>query len=294
MTKTDQTSNTRLSEALTGPQEVPAVKGNIRQTRDIVQRQKKLRDILSRVLTGEVIPRVFEANGGAAKLNSVLDRNARDEFRACVLKGPLDACADFVQKRIDEGVSLRSMCLGLFTLTAQELGELWDADIISFAEVTIGLGRLHKLVHHFSALDADLKSAGVRHNIILASAPEEQHAFGVLLVSKIFEMEGWLVTGGPDLHTGADLVSLVHESWFDIIGLSASSKTLAQSLKQDIAKMRKASLNPDVFVIVGGAGFADAPELIEEIGADDVANNADDAILKARELLEARSDPEGL
>lgn len=294
MTKTDQSSNTIPSETLSGPQEAPAVNGDIRQARDIVQRQKKLRDILSRVLTGEVIPRVFEANGGAAKLNSVLDREARDEFRACVLKGPLDVCADFVQKRIDEGVSLRSMCLGLFTLTAQELGELWDADIISFAEVTIGLGRLHKLVHHFSSLDGELNSAGGRHNIILASAPEEQHAFGVLLVSKIFEMEGWLVTGGPDLHTGTDLVSLVRESWFDIIGLSASSKTLAESLKADIAKMRKASLNPDVFVIVGGAGFANDPGLIEAIGADDVAKNADDAILKAREMLEARSQAEGL
>lgn len=288
MSKIDQSSNNPSIRPVSGPQEAPTVKGDMRQTRDIIQRQKKLRDILSRVLTGEVIPRVFEANGGAAKLNSVLDSQAREEFRAFVLKGPLDACTDFVQKQIEDGVSLRSMCLGLFTLTAQELGEMWDADLISFAEVTIGLGRLHKLVHHFSTLDSALKLPGVRHNIILASAPEEQHAFGVLLVSKIFEMEGWLVTGGPDLHTGADLVSLVGESWFDIIGLTASSKALAQSLKADIAKMRQASLNPDVYVIVGGAGFAGDPDLLNDIGADDLAKDADDAIVKARGMLSAR------
>lgn len=258
------------------------------QTNCVEGRQQKLRKILNSVLTGDVLPKVFEASGGDTATKQRMERQTLDAFRHFVLEGDRGDCIEFVQGFIDSGTSLRSMCLGLFTVTAQELGELWDADTLSFAEVTMGLGRLHELVHHFSAVDISLKSPRTRHNILLASAPAEQHAFGVLLVSKIFEMEGWLVTGGPDLHTGEDLTALVSRSWFDIVGLSASTEDMAYSLSPEIEKIRAASLNPDVFVMVGGSGFASSAEAVRLFGADELAQDADDAILKARALLRDR------
>lgn len=255
------------------------------QSKSVIYRQKKLREILNRVLTGEVIPRVFEANGTPVAAKEGVDRQTIETFCNCILEGSDETCMEFVQARIDNGTSLRTLCLGLFTAAALELGEQWSADELSFAEVTIGLGKLHKLVHQFSNVDDSLKTPSARHNIILASAPAEQHAFGVLLVSKIFEMEGWLVTGGPDLHTGTDLTALVSKSWFDVVGLSASSQDLAYTLKPEIDALRAVSLNPDVLVMVGGNGFAGDTDTATLIGADDVAMDADEAIRKARALL---------
>lgn len=255
----------------------------------VFDRQQKFRKILKHVLTSEVIPRVFDASGGTSELpreiEARLSSNDIVEFRRLVLNGEHDACMKFVQTKIDNGLSLKALCLGLFTMTARELGELWLADELNFAEVTMGLGTLHILVHQFSATESSFKSVGARHNIILASAPSEQHAFGVLVVSKIFEMEGWLVTGGPEMHTGEDLTTLVGKTWFDIIGLTASTEDVAHGLKQEIENLRNASLNPDVFVIVGGNGFANHPSISQAIGADDFAIDADDAVIKAESLL---------
>jgi len=260
-----------------------------REEDSVADGQDKLRDILNTVLTGDVIPRVFEANIGAGPALSQIDDRSVKALAACLVEEPYEACVALIQQRLDEGTPFRTLCTGLFASTASTLGEMWDDDVVNFAEVTIGLGRLHKLVHHFSDLDASLKTPDVRHNIILASAPKEQHAFGVLLVSKIFEMEGWLVTGGPDLHTGANMTELVAESWFDIVGLSASTEELALSLEDDIAEIRAASLNPNVFIMVGGAGVAQAPAIARQIGADTFATNADQAIIKARTLLGRRA-----
>lgn len=259
--------------------------GSHGQKKSVVYRQKKLREILNRVLTGEVIPRVYEASGAPSAPQDGTDEKTVQAFCHCILEGDEGDSIAFVQQRIDAGASLRALCLGLFTVTALELGEMWSDDELSFAEVTIGLGRLHKLVHQFSALDSALHSPGARHNIILASAPAEQHAFGVLLVSKIFEMEGWLVTGGPDLRTGNDLTALISKSWFDVVGLSASSEGLAYTLRSAIETVRAVSLNPDVFVMVGGAGFSSGTVTAADIGADDLAKDADEAIKKARSLL---------
>lgn len=257
--------------------------------KSVSDHQDDLHRILQRVVAGEIIPRVYKAHGNDVPtpqdVAERIDEQTLALFQRLLLNGDNDACMAFVQAHIDSGVTARELCLGLFTDTARLLGEEWNNDALSFAEVTMGLGALHMLVHQMCASDEGLNVAGARHNIILASAPSEQHAFGVLLVSKIFEMEGWLVTGGPDLHTGAELTRLIGQSWFDAVGLTASSEELALSLKDDIKALRKNSLNKDVVVLVGGSGFAAHPEIYQDIGADELAMDADDAVVKTRALL---------
>ncbi|MEM6681037.1 MAG: cobalamin-dependent protein [Pseudomonadota bacterium] len=276
------------SDGASGSHEATSGGAADEQSQGVYKRQENLRTVLSDVLTGRIIPRIVEANTASPRRTANVDRAAFDAFITCVLEGTYDACCALVKAHLESGTSLRNLCMGLFTVAAETLGELWEDDQISFPEVTIALGRLHKLVHQFSTASGTLKSPVLRHHILLASASGEQHAFGLLLVSKIFEMEGWIVTGGPDTYTGVDVRALVNEGWFDIVGLSASSPDLARALKPEIKRIRAASLNPDVCIMVGGTGFAEDADLAQAIGADAHAVNADDAILKAQELLRAR------
>lgn len=288
-------SKTRVSEGREAElvENLPDMARSRNRDDSILERQRKFRTILKRVIRSEVIPRIYDVSGGPDELPPTLEAHLSDndlaEFKNLILAEDHKDCVQFVQAKIDNGLSLRSICLGLFTLTARSLGEDWLADDLSFVEVTTGLGTLHVLVHQFSARDRNVRFAGPRHNIILASAPSEQHAFGILIVSKIFEQEGWLVTGGPDTHTGADLTSLVGKTWFDIIGLTASSEQVARSLKDEVQRLRNVSLNPSVRIIVGGNGFANHPGIFLEIGADALAADADDAVLKAEAMLEELS-----
>ncbi len=257
--------------------------------RKIKSRQGEIRKVLQDIIRGEVLPRVFETSTLSIEnkyLNRrVVSNDVAVRFQTFILDQDIPACLELVQEQIASGFSLRELCMGLFSETARELGESWLRDELGFVEVSIGLGSLHIIVHKLAARDSDAISSDVRHNILLASLPEEQHQLGPLIVSKIFEMEGWLVTGGPDCHTGEHLNILASQTWFDVIGLTASTENLALALKSEIGDLRKVSLNRDVLVMVGGNGFANHPGISKDIGADGLADDADNAIAKATSLL---------
>lgn len=128
-------------------------------------------------------------------------------------------------------------------------------------------------------------------SIVLANAPSEQHAFGLSVVAKVFEFEGWTVSGGPHLQAGEQLEKLVSSNSFEVAGISATTPENARALSSKIENLRRASSNPRIVVIVGGGGFAEDPGLFREIGADDVAIDANDAVIKARALLASQSRP---
>ncbi len=269
-----------------------ATKGTV-SAEKVVDHEEQFQRTLRRILKNKVIPQIYAASSSNEVTSGALRSRLSDEefeiFRQLILNGEHEDCLDFVQAKIDKGVPLRKICLGLFTLAAQDLGERWLSDELSFAEVTMGLGKLHILVHRLSSGDNKTPGEGPVHNIILASSPSEQHAFGILVVSKIFELDGWFVSGGPDLRTGDELTKIVEKTWFDIIGLTASTEELAYGLTEEIRGLRACSVNPDVFVMVGGNGFANRPAIWREIGADEMASDAEDAMAKAQKLLDRRT-----
>jgi len=205
-------------------------------------------------------------------------------FQSLVLTGDYASCVEFIRSRIAGRVTFRRLCLGLMSNAARDLGEQWSRDELSFVDVTVALARLHLLLHDFSKSEP-AKLPRKPSSIILANAPTEQHAFGLSVVSKVFEFEGWSVSGGPYLQAGTALEKLVSRNCFDVAGISAATPENAKALEPRIAGLRKASSNPCIKVIVGGGGFAGNPELYRQIGADGVAVDANEAVLTARALL---------
>ena len=252
--------------------------------------------VIRNVLESQVVPqlaedRLADGSDAAGPVRTVsAGQQIRDNlnFQDIILNGRYSDAVDFVQVQLTRGVSFKSICLGLFTTVARILGELWVADEISFVDVTRGLGKLHALVHEFAEHDQRPNDVGDNTRIVLAKDALEQHAFGLLLVSEVFRMEGWQVTGGPSLVIGDELNRIIHESWFDVIGLSASTEERAFDLEDAIKSIRQASSNPEIAVLVGGHGFAERPEISESIGADDVAEDADIAVKKARHLTDKK------
>lgn len=250
-------------------------------------------------------PRIFERVRTRLKRFSVISevysppeqlssRNSQSNddktFQKLILTSDYDSCAAFIQRRIDGKTSFRRLCLELMSNAARDFGEQWSEDELSFSEVTIALARLHLLLHDFSK-NVHTKALPDLRSIVLANAPTEQHAFGLSVVSKVFEFEGWEVSGGPALSADGKLDELVSSNSFNVAGISAATPDNAKALQPKIAHLRRISANPDIAVIVGGGGFTDHPELFREIGADAVAIDADEAVIKARALLIDRSQP---
>ncbi len=244
--------------------------------------------VLTNLARFSVIPEIYQS------LEQDLKRRTLSEddkaFQSLVLSGTYASCVEFIQDRIDENVTFRRLCLGLMSNAARDFGEQWTRDELSFLEVTVALSRMQLLLHDFAKAERNRCEADPC-SIVLANAPTEQHAFGVSVVSKVFEFEGWTVSGGPNLQAGPELDELVSRKPFDVAGISAATPENAAALEPKIDSLRRASANPTIIVIVGGGGFSQDRELFRQIGADGCASDANEAVSKARNLVGPRSRP---
>ncbi|HSP24878.1 MAG TPA: cobalamin B12-binding domain-containing protein [Saliniramus sp.] len=255
-----------------------------------------LRQALESVVKSEVIPQLILAEKSALLTSHSAKAESRDAttaevdaFQVLIIHRNTSDCFEFVSALKNGGLSLRSIYLGLFAPVAQQLGTKWDNDELSFVDVTIALNRLQTLLHDFAEPTGQLDPLDAARRIVLASSPDEQHALGMLIVSELFRMKGWDVSGGPGLAVGTDLNSMVNDNWYGVVGLSAGTEERARQLKSEIDNIRRASRNQAISVLVGGPGFIEHPEISMSIGADGVAGDADDAVSKAQGMIDGKS-----
>jgi MerR family transcriptional regulator, light-induced transcriptional regulator len=256
-----------------------------------------LRQALESVVKSEVIPQLILAEKGALltshprKVESRAATTAEvDAFQVLIIHRNTSDCFEFVSALRNGGLSLRSIYLGLFAPVAQQLGSKWDNDELDFVDVTIALSKLQTLLHDFAEPTDHFGPLDAARRIVLASSPDEQHALGMLIVSELFRMKGWDVSGGPGLAVGSDLNSMVNDNWYGVVGLSAGTEERAHQLKNEIDSIRRASRNQSISVLVGGPGFSEHPEISMSIGADGVAGDADEAVSKAQGMIDAKQD----
>lgn len=249
---------------------------------------------LASVVEAEIIPRLMLAHRADPRAaRQVVLPNAQQiaEFASLVLSPDCDDVEDRIIALIDDGLALDSLLLDLLAPTARHLGVLWEDDLCDFAELTIAMGRLQRIMHDLTARFRSEPAPDPHgRSIFLMACPGETHSFGLSLIERFFRDAGWDVTSAAhDPH--ADTVRIVRSGWFDVIGLSLGSETLLPTLTRTVADLRRASRNPSVRVMVGGPIFTDNPGHSALVGADATAGDARLAITIAESLLDPRARP---
>jgi methanogenic corrinoid protein MtbC1 len=201
----------------------------------------------------------------------------------------LDSELSFLSAHVEEiraqGVALDSIYLDLMAPAARELGRLWEEDLADFAVVAIALSRLQSLLHEIgSTAQPDLNPSDHAKRVLLAPLPGEQHTFGLAIVMDFFWRAGWDVSGGP-IATEHELLRLVRDNWFDVVGLSLGSEKWLSETTAEIRLIRRESRNPAVGILVGGPVFSGHPERVALVGADGWADDARAAPQRAEILL---------
>ena len=211
-----------------------------------------------------------------------------DRFVRASLSDDEDACPRFISGLIDDGQSLERLCLDLLAPAARKLGVLWEDDEADFLEVTLGLGRMQRVVRDLGRrTSAETPMSADAGQAFLCGMPEEQHSFGLAMVAELFVADGWGVTVGPPLGVD-DVEHEVSAHWYDIVGLSAGVHERIPAIAKVIRRIRRASLNANVAVLVGGRPFNENPEMVSQVGADASAPDAAQGPLVARTLVQAR------
>ncbi|MCA3071293.1 MAG: cobalamin B12-binding domain-containing protein [Rhodocyclaceae bacterium] len=248
---------------------------------------------LVRTIEGEIIPRLMLAHAARGQeLVSASGASTRqieseqvDALVHAVMTQDTEAALLLVRALIHGGVSLESIYLDLLSTAARRTGEMWEADVCSFTDVTIGLWRLQEVMHEVGMANAiPPRTAEPPHRVLLRQTPGEQHSFGLNMVAEFFRRAGWQVHDDSS-EAGTDPVDNVRGRWFDVVGLSLSGERHLDVLATTIHAIRKASRNRGVGVMVGGPLFIEHPDLVARVGADTTANDGRQAVLQAHSMI---------
>lgn len=249
---------------------------------------------LERTIQNELVPRLMTShrvgpvspNMAAAAARALSDADVT-AFVAAVRSHDDSRGAQFIREILAEGATVEAVYLDLLAPSARRLGEMWDADECDFVEVTVALGRMQRLLRDLSQVFlAESGHAEPVGNVLLTCVPGEQHTLGIIMVGEFLIRDGWRVLVGAPW-TDGDLLSMVGTEWYDVIGFSVGTEHRLSVLRRDIRRLKTASRNPNVQVMVGGQLFADDPALAEQVGANAIATDARQAPAVARSLLGA-------
>jgi len=175
---------------------------------------------------------------------------------------------------------------GLLRPAARLLGTMWERDTADFLTVTLGVYRLDQIMKETATVGyVEPLRPGFDNRILLLPVPGEQHSFGVGMVADAFREGGWCVRSGPAVKK-RQLVRIVKDEWFDVIGFSVTAERWLKGLPACIRAVRAASCNPDAFVILGGNAVMHHSERTRFLGADAVAVDARDALLQSNIFVE--------
>jgi methanogenic corrinoid protein MtbC1 len=213
------------------------------------------------------------------------------DFVGLVLMGQDRQVFDFIDEARAHGSSVGTIYLGLMTETARLMGQMWENDQLHFADVTLGMLRLQQLVKNYSSA---FQTEGPHRNhgkrAMLVAGPGEQHGLGLSILSEFLHRAGWSIAGGPGISV-ASMERLVQGDWFTLVGFSVTCDSRLDALRDCITRVRRASYNQRISVMVGGALFMQHPDWVKKVGADCTAADARQATLLAESLL-TRSDKE--
>lgn len=251
---------------------------------------------LVRTIESDLIPRLIRAHRGEAdRVEAVPEAPAApqaeeiDRFVAQVLADEDPGWSAMIEQFRDKQMSVASLYLDLLAPAAHRLGAMWEDDSISFADVTVAVGRLQRIMRGLSPLfDTEVDVIADGRRALLVPAPGEQHTFGLAMVAEFFRRSGWEVVGGVSSDT-LDPVRAVRDEWFDVVGISAGGEARMEWLKSGVSALRRASRNKAIGVMVGGPIFALNPERASEVGADATARDGSEAPKVAESLMELRA-----
>jgi methanogenic corrinoid protein MtbC1 len=244
---------------------------------------------LQEMVEGQVIPSLLRSHPVARLIrdasvepafaaNDLLDANAVKDFARFLLARRAESLGAFIDSLRTRGLDPERLYSDLLAPAAQLLADLWDEDEISSTEVTIGLSRLHHLVRDLDIATAYNGESDISaRSCLFSPRAGEQQTFGFYMVEELFRWSGWrtwIETAGID----ADMVADARGNWFDMFCLSVSRSSDIEAVGVTIDKVRRASRNRDLFVMVSGRPFVERPELVENVGANAVASAGREAL----------------
>lgn len=163
---------------------------------------------------------------------------------AYVIRQDLEAAIDMAERSTERTPSWWTQ--RLVVEVAKKLGEGWDRDDYTFADVTVGAGTLQRLVGYLEPVIFGTTFRGV---VLLTSSLAEQHSLGLFVLARALREDNWAVLVQPRLSV-EQLCDLVESEEADAVGLSLSDPDRSQEIESYVGALRAHPRAPHI--LLGG------------------------------------------
>ena len=199
-----------------------------------------------------------------------------------VVGGDSDSAVVLTREAMEEKIPAKEI-LGKWLLPSMEIiGEQFEKGDVFFPELLMAANAMKAAV---ALLKPELsKTKGVTvGKYLIGTVPGDAHDIGKNIVIMMLEQNGWEVTDlGIDVPE-EKYCEAVREGDYDILGLSALLTFTMPMLTDVINALKVAGLRDKVKIMVGGAPVTE--KIAAEAGADAYANDAVEAVKKAKALI---------
>ncbi len=181
--------------------------------------------------------------------------------------------ADFKRARI----SASALADHYIPEVARRLGQAWEDDTLSFADVTMGVARLQAILRELGATwSADALGQADGPTMLVLLPQGEQHTLGAMVLAGRLRRMGVSVSMqiAPEL---AELSKFVSNRAFDGAMISVTCENRLETCGKLIKTLKNAS-NGKLMVAIGGAILDDAEDVVRLTGADVVTNDISRAL----------------
>jgi methanogenic corrinoid protein MtbC1 len=171
-------------------------------------------------LAVEVAARLNMADFGFERSEARFSVNFVRAFAALLLEDRYDVAERLLLRLCAGRKSYLEIADSLLAGVARSAGERWEADEVSFADVTMVVGNLLRLRHALSEADVVATVHGRGATALFAALPSQSHTLGLTLAAEAFRRDGWAVK--LLLHASTDeIVDYAKTRRPDVIGLTA-------------------------------------------------------------------------
>ncbi|AXU17889.1 cobalamin B12-binding protein [Novosphingobium sp. THN1] len=197
----------------------------------------------------QIIPRLLLAHSSGVPKGRVTGTLSVDPSDAASFASlPLDLDAEelleVVEGFIARGIAIESIFVDLLAPSARRLGQHWEEDECDFLDVTMGLWRLQEVMRQvalrFPADDSDGDRA---RSALFSPMPGDRHALGTLMIEEVFARAGWQTEALIEPKR-KELLQIIAERHFDVIGLTVSCDCTNANLSDLICSIRSVSRTP--------------------------------------------------
>ncbi len=183
------------------------------------------------------------------------------------------------------GAPIDYIVLELIPAIARKLGKHWEDDSLSFADVSIGVNKLERVIHKLDFLfQANQLERQQNKAILVTGFPGSQHSLGSLIFANFLIYSGWQVHRPNQVNIDS-IVYGVSSKDLQAVAISVGTSEQLEQLPNLINLLRQKSKNPKIIVLIGGPLYNIMPDAFDHIQAEVKAFSPEETVQKLEQHL---------